>query len=97
MLEDAAHRVALDVARSGELLGAVELDLEHETRLAQGQGQLADGKCHVAGLVALAVDDGGHETVAARAAGRALAEVVPVLSLDADLHVCSSYVSVPRA
>ena len=88
VLEDALDRVALHVARGDEVLLAVEADLEDETRVAQREGELVVGQRDVLQLRALAVDDSGHTARAAGAAGRALAEVRPVLGGDADLgHV----------
>ncbi len=60
-------------------------DLEHDTRLAQGEGEVVVREGDVLDLLAVAVDDGGHEARAAGAAGRTLAEVRTRLSRDADL------------
>ena len=93
MLEGALDRVALDVARGHEEGLALDADLEDQARVAQGQGQVVVRERDVLRLLALAVDDGGHQARAAGAASRALAEVRPRLGGDADLgHNFSSYV-----
>ena len=75
VLEHLADDVALDVARGADVVGAVDVEREHDAGLAQGLGQVVAVEGHVDRVGAVAVDHGGHLAGAAQAAGRALAEV----------------------
>ena len=92
VLEDALHRVALDVARGDEQGLALEAHLEHEAGVAQREGEVVVGQRHVLRLAAAAVDDRGHATLATGAARGALAEVRAGFRGDADLSHNYSYV-----
>ena len=74
-LENLVHDVALDVARGADVVGAVDVEREHDAGLTQGLGQVVAVEGDVNRVRAVAVDDGGHHPGAAQPAGRALAEV----------------------
>ena len=77
MPEAAAHRVQLlllDHDRHG--FAALDLEVEERRAVAEHVAYLPFGAWNGARLGAAAVDDAGHEALAAQAAGGARAEVV---------------------
>ena len=75
MLDDALHRVALNVLDDGHLGLVTELDGEQSVGVTQGQGGFLHRQLHEDRLFATCVHGGRNKVGDAHAAGSALAEL----------------------
>ncbi len=89
MLDDALHRVALNVLDDGHLAVVAELDVEQGVALAQGVGGLLQRELDERGLRAAGVNGGRDQVGDAHATGRTLAEFVTNFTFKHD-GVCHS-------
>ena len=75
MLDDALHRVALNVLDDGHLGLVTELDGEQSVGVTQGQGGFLHRQLHEDRLFAACIHGGRNKVGDAHAAGSALAEL----------------------